>query len=127
MAKLKHIIYKSSAILKNVDLDEILNVARSHNSAVDISGVLVTHTHGFIQYIEGPPNNIDDLYERIKRDPRHHDVTTLSTGEVFERRYQDWSMGYLCLADKPMAESLSNSDFSSHRFYEVIDKSLPLG
>ncbi|WP_295899221.1 BLUF domain-containing protein [uncultured Vibrio sp.] len=126
MDTLKHIIYRSSANLKNVDLGEILDTARSHNASVSITGILVTHSHGFIQYIEGPANHIDTLYARIEKDTRHSDVTKMSEGDITERRYQDWSMGYLCLSEKSTAEEFSSDTVNLHSFHSGVSNLLPL-
>lgn len=50
--------------------------------------------HGlFFQIIEGGEQEVGDLFETIKLDPRHHDVLCLKTeNDVTERLFPKWSM-----------------------------------
>jgi len=81
---------------RELDASEIASLgesAASRNAEEGITGVLV-HTSGlFFQTIEGEDGKIDALFERIRRDPRHEDVTCLEAEtDPGERHYPDWSM-----------------------------------
>ena len=43
--------------------------------------------------IEGGRQAVNQLYARILRDPRHHEVVLLSYEEILERRFGCWTMG----------------------------------
>ena len=45
------------------------------------------------------------LYERIKLDVRHHDVTTIHTQSLEDREFQGWSMAYNILPQKALRTS----------------------
>ncbi len=72
----------------------ILETARNFNSKNDISGCLLYYQGEFIQYLEGKQIEILQLYDRIKADPRHREVTLLSHGEIQAREFGDWSMAF---------------------------------
>jgi hypothetical protein len=81
----KCIAYTSLAAL---DLDErqlrdIHDSAKNLNGLDGISGLLIFNGTHFLQWVEGPPQAIDDLVERLRRDPRH------SAFEVRDERYSD--------------------------------------
>ena len=46
----------------------------------------------FLQVIEGAPSAIDDLVERLRRDPRHSGLEIRHEHEAEQRTYPDWSM-----------------------------------
>jgi hypothetical protein len=52
----------------------------------------------FFQVIEGPPDNVDNLYREILLDPRHTQVITLKMQQgEFDRIFPEWSMELLDL------------------------------
>ncbi|NYE63767.1 hypothetical protein FHW58_004998 [Duganella sp. 1224] len=74
-------------------IDAILAQARQHNPVDGITGVLCHTDQLFLQLLEGGREQVNRLYGRILRDPRHSDVTLLAYAEVRERRYAAWTMG----------------------------------
>jgi uncharacterized Fe-S cluster-containing MiaB family protein len=74
-------------------VDRIVATARRTNPAQGITGLLVFGSGVFFQWLEGPRDHITGLMARIKHDPRHDEVVTLShSEEVRERLFPDWSM-----------------------------------
>jgi hypothetical protein len=77
-----------------VDLRELLAAARAHNARTAITGALISGPDYFAQVLEGPPEVVHPLFERIQQDTRHHDVLALPERAVTERTFPDWSMGF---------------------------------
>ena len=48
-------------------------------------------TH-FLNILEGSPDAIDDLVERLRRDPRHSGVEVRDERPIGSRSFPDWSM-----------------------------------
>lgn len=47
----------------------------------------------FFQWLEGPRDTVTSLMERLKTDPRHENVVSLTeTEEVRERLFPEWDM-----------------------------------
>jgi hypothetical protein len=44
--------------------------------------------------LEGPLSAVQSTFERIKRDPRHVDVSVLSCKPIENRNFARWSMAY---------------------------------
>jgi hypothetical protein len=66
---------------------------RRWNPARGITGLLVCGSGVFFQWIEGPRDNVMQLMDRIRADPRHEHIVTLSeTEEVRERLFPEWDM-----------------------------------
>ena len=74
------------------DIKELARKARKHNAQRAITGALVYNGAQFIQLIEGPTEQIDALYARITRDPRHREVAKLSDPRCSQRSFDHWSM-----------------------------------
>ncbi|WP_344706442.1 BLUF domain-containing protein [Sphingomonas swuensis] len=90
----KYLAYTSLAAL---DMDEqqliaIHDSARDLNGLDGITGLLIHNGTHFLQWIEGPPQAVDDLVERLRRDPRHSGFEVRDEGGAEERMFGHWSM-----------------------------------
>ena len=92
---LHQVVYCSRAA-DDVDdnaVDRLISKARRVNPELGITGLLVFGSGVFFQWIEGPRDNVTQLMNRIRQDPRHEHVVMLSESEeVRERLFPDWSM-----------------------------------
>lgn len=79
------------------EVARILIRSRRNNRAMEIGGVLHFGNGCFFQYIEGPADDVDALYARICRDPRHSDVRRLTRRPIPRRRFSDWSMKFVAI------------------------------
>ena len=98
----QQLIYQSSATVAITahQLELLLPAWRADNHAAGISGVLLYGEEGIMQIIEGEPNVIHALYQRIAQDVRHFNVHIVADGLVSHRAFEQWSMGFVQL-DKP--------------------------
>lgn len=90
------IIYFSTARkdLKEKELNELLLKARAYNVINNITGILLSIEGDFLQILEGTKENVEFLYEKIKKDDRHNEIVTISESRISERQFPDWSMGF---------------------------------
>jgi hypothetical protein len=97
-----YLAYASTAVhdYSQEELLELLALSRQRNAEAGITGLLLyaPGTDGamgtFVQVLEGFRPAVQALYVRILRDPRHQHCTVFQEGEVFQRRFADWSMGF---------------------------------
>ena len=91
---LKSLTYTSLAAIDLVadDLEAIHRTARDINALEGVTGLLIFNGTNFLQIIEGAPNAIDDLVERLRRDRRHSGLEIRDEHEIEERSFPDWSM-----------------------------------
>lgn len=90
------LVYASRSI-KSVSLDGVISIvakARSHNKSKQITGALLYNAGIFIQILEGPKAEVDELYAKITRDVRHHDSKVLLYEATSNRLFSNWSMGH---------------------------------
>ncbi|AXT45590.1 MULTISPECIES: BLUF domain-containing protein [Chromobacterium] len=75
---------------------------RDYNQSQGIASVLLMLNDDFLQILEGPEENIDALYQRIARDPLHHQLTLLSREEIDHPMLANHPLEYL--APSPQAD-----------------------
>lgn len=81
--------------MSHEELKNLLIQSREKNKTLDITGMLLYREGTFMQIIEGEKKNVVELYDTILRDERHHGILEVLTGEITERNFEDWSMGFL--------------------------------
>jgi Sensors of blue-light using FAD len=74
-------------------LNAILRKSMANNPSVGVTGVLCFSGDIFLQVLEGGRSQVSALYNKITRDPRHHDAVLLSYEEISERSFAGWAMG----------------------------------
>ncbi len=60
-------------------MESLLQKSRKNNSSIEVTGLLISYQGLFIQYLEGEDATVDDLYEKIRTDPRHRSVIEISS------------------------------------------------
>ncbi|WP_312736819.1 BLUF domain-containing protein [Stenotrophomonas sp.] len=73
-------------------LQTLVNDATRFNRMAGVTGVLLHDGQRFLQYIEGPPDGIDSVYERILQAGSHVDIVELARGRLGQRQFPYWSM-----------------------------------
>lgn len=98
------ITYVSSAVrqFSESTLLDLVDQCQANNKRLGVTGVLVYSDGNFMQVIEGADLVIHALYDRIKRDDRHRDVTTVIVQTLESREFQGWSMAFNIVAPRPL-------------------------
>jgi hypothetical protein len=101
---LHHIIYFSKAVrqMNEDDLVQLLKESKDWNDPHKLTGMLVYMQGGllsrnegrFMQVIEGERNEIDYIFEKIKKDHRHQQITILHYEPITKRDFETWLMGF---------------------------------
>ena len=94
---LVRIVYASRATpecLANLDenIEQILASAISNNRPKGITGLLIAHRGWFLQALEGPTDEVHELFKHICTDRRHRDAILLGEGVAGIREFGLWSM-----------------------------------
>ena len=99
--KLARLVYRSRCLLSD-DASEaedmlasILTQSRRNNAHCGITGVLLHDGEIFLQAMEGPCDTLERLYEVIACDQRHEEIELIDYTTTYERRYAEWTMGYI--------------------------------
>jgi hypothetical protein len=143
---LNYLIYVSMAdhLMSEKELSEILDWSRDWNTEHNLTGMLIyieglfINTEGraisseqtgrFMQVLEGPQYELDDLFNNIKKDSRHHHVTLLHSASIAERNFDDWQMGFksLSLDEYRTAPGLFELDQTFKKITGANVQNLPL-
>jgi FAD-dependent sensor of blue light len=74
------------------DVARILEQSRHNNALEGVTGVLWADGKQFVQVLEGPDDSVQATFERIRGDPRHHNIIVLHDMPIAEREFGGWSM-----------------------------------
>ncbi len=92
-------------------LQTLVEDASRFNKMAGVTGVLLHDGERFLQYIEGPPDGIDSVYERILQAGSHVDIVELARGRLGQRQFPYWAMRGLPV-DAALLRQLSAGDWS---------------
>lgn len=84
---------EARADLRTTDLDRLLADATAFNRVAGVTGVLMFDGSRFLQYLEGPEDGIDSVFQRIFNARSHAQMRLLCRAPVVQRAFPRWSMG----------------------------------
>jgi hypothetical protein len=125
---LTRLVYVSTVtdIFKATDIEDILSVARKHNTKSSVTGMLCFNSQYFLQCIEGSRADINSTYHKILNDKRHTHIVMLDYKEVNAREFSDWSMGYMPESSFSAPMNLKYSGTREFSPYEMSGESAHL-
>lgn len=93
----RRLIYASLARGEDRKSDQIaiLRAARSNNGLNGVSGILWSDSRRYVQVLEGPPDSVSAVFQRIEADDRHEQIRVLADSMEPARIFADWSMASL--------------------------------
>lgn len=99
---INQLIYLSQATRKMSanDLSEILDRAKENNATIDVTGSLFYNGGWFLQVLEGAPDTLKALYEKIEKDPRHKNSRIIFNEPANFRTFSRWTMNMTNLEDR---------------------------
>lgn len=122
---------RAAAAVTQEIIESILRSSREHNPALGVTGVLCHGGDVYMQVLEGGRTPVNELYNKIVRDPRHKEVVLLYYVEVSERHFAGWTMGQVNLSkvnpstllkysDKPVLDPFAASGRASMALLEEL-------
>lgn len=92
----ERIVYQSTASQEfgSLALFRLLTEAQLRNARLQITGHLLFLNGQFTQCLEGPPENVELIWQSLLRDTRHHNIELLVRHAAEERRFPAWSMAF---------------------------------
>ena len=84
----------SEKIITEKIISEIIETSRKNNSRKDITGCLLYHDRVFLQLLEGKKEAVNELYEIIKKDERHSNITLIIEEDLTQQIFPNWSMAF---------------------------------
>ena len=91
--KLMQLVYCSQPFGYSLEiLSAILIASRANNRKHDITGALICRSDIFLQLLEGPEQQVKNIYEKIQKDDRHINVYHLLDQFCEKRLFPAWAM-----------------------------------
>jgi Sensors of blue-light using FAD len=106
-------VYASAATQRfdKAELHTLLETCRRNNSQKDVTGMLLFQNGSFFQVLEGPPDQVAGLFEKISGDPRHSHVIKILESGIAERSFAEWTMGHAAVTYTDLAKIDGLNDF----------------
>ncbi|MCL5130053.1 BLUF domain-containing protein [Algibacter sp. L4_22] len=89
-------------------LKTLYNKAKINNSKQGITGILIYKNQTFLQVLEGEKNTVNEVFERIKIDPRHQHVLKVVDTSIEQIIFQDYHFGFTIVDNKQAIKNLHN-------------------
>tara|TARA_A100001011_G_C14127421_1_gene763943 strand:+ start:243 stop:704 length:462 start_codon:yes stop_codon:yes gene_type:complete len=91
--ELKHLIYFSKPTVFDWEtIKNILETSRVNNDKTGLTGSLIYRSDLYFQFLEGPPDAVDDTYKKIKMDTRHSEIQKIHEDMTGRRLFASWAM-----------------------------------
>ncbi|CAG0958779.1 hypothetical protein MYXO_00635 [Myxococcaceae bacterium] len=90
------LVYLSRAVppLTSAQILDLVVCSREHNQRHHLTGILLSKAGQFMHLLEGDRPDVEALFERIERDPRHREVTVLHQGSAEGRQFPGCPLGF---------------------------------
>ena len=92
-------------------MPQLLARARDANALHGVTGMLLYIRGTFFQVLEGEAADVDDIYEKILRDPRHTHVREIIREPIAERRFAEWTMAFETIDPLDAGGIIGNANF----------------
>jgi hypothetical protein len=94
----------------------LLQQCLANNVRNGVTGMLLYGNETFLQALEGDEKVVDDLVEKIRKDPRHDNIQLLQRKPIEVRQYSDWSMGFKRISDHELQHIEGLRNFGERDF-----------
>ncbi|MDP1685390.1 BLUF domain-containing protein [Hydrogenophaga sp.] len=88
------LVYRSRCVtpLDDSALQQLVDAALKRNQAESVTGLLIYDSGRFLQWLEGPAEGVNRIWQSIRADGRHTDVEILGHMPSTVRCFPDWGM-----------------------------------
>lgn len=123
--RVHHLLYRSQAVapMSDAELAALVDQSQVWNDQHNITGLLCYSKGHFVQVLEGAATDVHALYDRIRRDKRHHHVQTLSDYATDKRWFADWRMAFVNIETYEFYWLLGYLDAKGHN---VVKPQIPI-
>jgi len=104
------------------DLQTLLQISKTNNAKINVTGMLLYRDRYFIQTLEGEKSIVEDLFAKISKDRRHTNILLAAKETISQRAFDNWSMGFanLDLASKDEKNHIESLDGFSDFFQKSV-------
>lgn len=86
--------YRSRAVapMSAMDLNALAQTAQTRNRAEGITGMVIYDEGRFFQWLEGPADGLERVWQSVSHDSRHTDIEVVGQAMTQVRSFGDWNM-----------------------------------
>jgi len=95
-------------------IDKITEESIVWNSAHGITGILLCLEDRYFQFLEGEEEQVLNIFNKIKTDPRHKELYVRIKGFEKERIFREWSMGSWMLNNEELNSLSALGDLNAY-------------
>lgn len=119
-----YLIYVSYAVepFTQDQLKTLLRNCVQKNTVKDVTGMLLYIDGKFIQVLEGDKDTIQSIFLKIQKDTRHRKVKIIIEGEISNRNFPGWSMGFKSMDDTELEKMTGYKDVESYFRNETFNE-----
>lgn len=109
-----YFLYRSfaSTSFRDEDINDIVQVARSRNGQLGLTGHLHHEDGMFFQWLEGEEAALREVIASLSADPRHRDMLTLGRGRLPDRYFSGWNMQLTGVRNRSIVNWLADRNVS---------------
>jgi len=103
---MEYLIYMSTSVnlMSDAELKSLLRQSQQNNTDKGLSGMLLYSEGTFVQVLEGERELLENTYVKIVGDPRHKGIIKIAGGEIAERVFPHWAMGFKTLSTQQFSK-----------------------
>jgi inorganic pyrophosphatase len=109
---IRQLLYISfSDILTEDTILDILEHSQKNNAQLGLTGMLLYSDGIFCQLLEGDPDNVGFLFNKISKDDRHSHISVILDQNVPERLFAQWEIAFKQFKDEEQPNIEGWSDY----------------
>ena len=111
--------------LSDFDIIDLLNFTKFNNDTLDITGILMYTEGNFFQVLEGQKNTVEMIFEKIKKDYRHHNIIKMLDKKIIANSFSKFHQQYKVIHDKEdqqkeLQQFLEQKRVNNPRYFKSI-------
>jgi hypothetical protein len=113
MKSLISLIYasRSAQDFHEHEIPDLLQQVRVANAKQGFTGMLLYIGGSFLQVLEGQPEMVDAVFNKILKDTRHTQIRLIASESIPERAFEGWTMMHKTLDPVEAGELIGEIDY----------------
>lgn len=103
-------------------MQNLLRAAQTRNQALGLTGILLYDRGTYFQWLEGPPEGLNRVWDSIERDPRHRNISVLRNEPIGDRLFDGWDLRLAHGSQVRIDAAIAAMEHSSERMIQVLRK-----
>ncbi|WP_108868811.1 BLUF domain-containing protein [Aquimarina aquimarini] len=114
----------ASPSISNSDIEKLAAYVGHYNNTIGIGGILICSDRNFFQILEGKEDTVKNMFERIKKDTRHHNIIKMLDQKMNNTSFSEYHSPFTVISDKEdqskLQQFLKKKETSNPEHYKSI-------